>query len=80
MLRDYYALSEDTRAKGMNDLRELGLVTIRRVPVNPDDFDLERIRNTYTLNLSALGPASPSTDSAPRPAAPHANASPSTAR
>jgi len=79
VLRDYYALSEDTRAKGMNDLRELGLVTVRRVPVNPDDFDLERIRNTYTLNLNALGPARPSTDSASGPA-PQADASPSAAR
>lgn len=57
ILRDYYALSEDTRAKGMNELRDLGLVTVRRVPVNPDDFDLERIRNTYTLNLGPLAPA-----------------------
>lgn len=74
---DYYALSEDTRAKGMNDLRDLGLVTVRRIPVNPDDFDLERIRNTYTLNVSALGPA---TDGEAGPATPPANASPSTAR
>lgn len=64
----------------MNDLRELGLVTVRRIPVNPDDFDLERIRNTYTLNLNALSPARSSTDSASGPATPHANASPSTAR
>jgi hypothetical protein len=60
VFRDYYALSEDTRSKGMKDLRDLGLITVRRVPVNPDDFDLERIRNTYTLNLSALAALHPS--------------------
>jgi hypothetical protein len=65
------ALSEDTRAKGMNELRDLGLVTVRRVPVNPDDFDLERIRNTYTLNLGTLAPARTAPESDPEtPAAP----------
>ena len=49
-----YGLSDDTRTKGMNDLRELGLVTVRRQPINPGDFDLERIRNAYHLNLEAL--------------------------
>ncbi len=38
----------------MNDLRGLGLITIKRQPINPQDFDLERIRNTYTLQLDAL--------------------------
>jgi hypothetical protein len=51
---DRYALSEDTRAKGINDLRNLGLVTIQRQPINPDDFDLERLRNVYTLQPAVL--------------------------
>lgn len=38
----------------MNDLRELGLITIKRQPINPQDFDLERIRNAYTLQLDTL--------------------------
>jgi hypothetical protein len=49
-----YGLSDDTRTKGMNDLRELGLVTVSRQPINPGDFDLERIRNAYHLDLDAL--------------------------
>jgi hypothetical protein len=73
ILREYYALSEDTRAKGMKELRDLGLVTVRRVPVNPDDFDLERIRNTYTLNLGTLAPARPATDSGPGVSPPREN-------
>jgi hypothetical protein len=54
VLKDRYGLSDDTRNKGMNDLRDLGLITIKRQPINPQDFDLERIRNTYTLQLDAL--------------------------
>lgn len=61
-----YALSDDTRAKGMNDLRELGLVTVRRAPVNPEDFDIERIRNTYALNFNSLAPARPVERAQPR--------------
>lgn len=54
ILEERYALSDDTRTKGMNDLRSLGLVTVSRQPINPGDFDLERIRNAYTLHLDAL--------------------------
>ena len=54
VLRDRYSLSDDTRTKGMTDLRELGLINISRQPINPGDFDLERIRNAYTLNLGTL--------------------------
>lgn len=49
VLRSRYGLSDDTRAKGMHDLNNLGLITISRRPVTPDAFDLERLRNTYTL-------------------------------
>jgi hypothetical protein len=59
-----YALSEDTRAKGINDLRDLGLVTVQRQPINPDDFDLERLRNVYTLQPAIL--ATPATRRTPR--------------
>ncbi len=54
VLQERYGLSDDTRNKGMNDLRDLGLITIKRQPINPEDFDLQRIRNTYTLDLDAL--------------------------
>ena len=66
--KDRYALSEDTRAKGINDLQDLGLVAVTRQPINPGDFDLERIRNAYTLLPAFLNtpatrsPASPPAD------------------
>lgn len=54
VLKERYGLSDETRIKGMNDLRQLGFLTIKRQPINPQDFDIQRIRNTYTLDLSAL--------------------------
>ncbi|MDP9850253.1 hypothetical protein [Streptosporangium lutulentum] len=50
----YYGLSQDTRAAGIKDLTELGLVTTGRQSINPNDFDLERIRNVYTLKPDQL--------------------------
>ncbi|TLP66544.1 helix-turn-helix domain-containing protein [Microbispora triticiradicis] len=51
---DRYDLSPDTRTKGINDLRDLGLLTFSRKPINPDDFDIERLRNVYTLHPGQL--------------------------
>jgi hypothetical protein len=48
-LKGRYNISDDTRAKGMNDLQSVGLINIARRPVTPDTFDLERLRNVYTL-------------------------------
>jgi hypothetical protein len=53
-LADHYAISDDTRGKGMTDLQDLGLITISRQAVNPNDFDIHRIRNAYTLNMDTL--------------------------
>jgi hypothetical protein len=53
-LRARYALSDDTRTKGIRDLRDHGLVTVNRQVVNPEDFDLERVRNVYTIEAAAL--------------------------
>lgn len=53
-LADHYAISDDTRSKGMTELQDLGLITISRRPINPGDFDIQRLRNTYTLHLDAL--------------------------
>ncbi len=47
-------LSEDTRKAGIDDLRELGLVSVRRRPVTPDFLSSTRSRNTYTLHLDHL--------------------------
>ncbi|MET8146338.1 hypothetical protein ABZU32_39030 [Sphaerisporangium sp. NPDC005288] len=52
--KDSFALSQDTRAAGMKELEDFNLVTIERKPVDPQDFDLERFRNVYTLHLSQL--------------------------
>jgi hypothetical protein len=54
LFTERYALSEDTRAKGIKDLRDFGLVTIKRQAINPGDFDLERIRNVYSLQPAVL--------------------------
>jgi hypothetical protein len=54
LFAERYGLSDDTRAKGIGDLRDLGLLNIRRQAINPGDFDLERIRNVYTLQPSTL--------------------------
>ncbi|MFC1431363.1 hypothetical protein ACEZDB_11980 [Streptacidiphilus sp. N1-3] len=49
-----FALSEDTRSKGLRELSEAGLVTTRRRPVNPTDFDVRRMRNVHDLRLERL--------------------------
>ncbi|WP_067470063.1 hypothetical protein [Actinomadura macra] len=54
ILKDRYGLSDDTRTRGMKELEAFGLVTVKRQPINPDDFDIERIRNTYTLNIDTI--------------------------
>ena len=38
----------------MTDLQDLGLITISRQAINPNDFDIHRIRNAYTLNMDTL--------------------------
>jgi DNA-binding transcriptional MocR family regulator len=53
-LAEHYAISDDTRSKGMTELRDLGLITISRRPINPGDFDIQRLRNTYTLHFDAI--------------------------
>ena len=54
VLKARYGLSDDTRTKGIRDLRDHGLVTVSRQVVNPEDFDLERVRNVYTIHAAAL--------------------------
>jgi hypothetical protein len=49
-----YGLSEDTRSKGLRELRAAGLITARRQPVAADTFDFQRLRNVYRLNTSRL--------------------------
>lgn len=49
-----YALSADTRSRGLAELREAGLVSVRRKALSSDIFDVKRFRNAYTLNLDRL--------------------------
>lgn len=56
-----FRLSEETRKKGIDWLRDAGLVTVGRRPITGDTFAVPRLRNTYTLNLDALcAPTQPS--------------------
>lgn len=53
-----YALSEDTRTKGVRQLKAAGLVEVRRRAVAPDSFDYTRVRNVYRLVTDRIhGPA-----------------------
>lgn len=44
-----YGLSEDTRSKGLRELRAAGLVTARRRSASRNALDTRRVRNTYRL-------------------------------
>jgi len=50
-----YSLSADTRSRGLAELREAGLVTVRRRALSNDVFDVQRFRNAYTLDTDRLG-------------------------
>jgi hypothetical protein len=49
-----YSLSDDTRSKGLNELRRAGLINTLRRPVATDIFDVQRFRNVYILNPERL--------------------------
>lgn len=49
-----YGLSEDTRSKGLRELRAANLITARRQSIAPDTFDFQRLRNVYRLNPQRL--------------------------
>lgn len=49
-----FALSEDTRSKGLRELRSTGLVSASRRSISPDTFDFRRLRNVYQLNTFSL--------------------------
>ena len=47
---DRYALSETTRARGIEELQRYGLVSVTKAPVMRDQISPRRFRNTYTLH------------------------------
>lgn len=55
-LRPRYGLSDDTWTRGCRELKELGLLEVRKQPQGKD-FDFRRMRNTYWIDKAALGAA-----------------------
>ncbi|MFC8796890.1 hypothetical protein ACFT2C_04105 [Promicromonospora sp. NPDC057138] len=51
---DEYGLSDDTWTRGIRDLSECKLLTVRRVPIG-DDWHYDRLRNTYSIDMRRLG-------------------------
>lgn len=49
-----YGLSEDTRSKGLRELRAAGLITARKRSASRDVLDFRRLRNTYRINTAQL--------------------------
>jgi hypothetical protein len=49
-----FGLSEDTRSKGLRELRGAELITAYRQPVATDTFDFQRLRNVYHLEPGRL--------------------------
>ena len=47
-------LSDDTWTRGIRDLSERKLLTVRRVPIG-DDWHYDRLRNTYSIDMRRLG-------------------------
>jgi hypothetical protein len=48
---DRYALSETTRARGIEELQRYGLVSVSRAPVMRDQISPRRFRNTFTVHI-----------------------------
>lgn len=46
-----YGLSEDTRSKGLRELRGAEIITARKRSASRDALDFRRLRNTYRLDL-----------------------------
>ena len=49
-----YAISDETRSRGLRELRAAGLVTARRAAIGRDALDFQRMRNTYRIVDGAL--------------------------
>lgn len=50
-----YGLSEDTRSKGLRELRGAGLITARKRSASKDVLDFRRLRNMYRIELEKFG-------------------------
>lgn len=52
--RARYRLSQDTFSKGITELAGHRLVTVRRVPLGTEEWQHNRVRNAYRLQLDRL--------------------------
>jgi hypothetical protein len=50
-----FALSDDTRFRGLQELENHELIKIKQQPVGRNSFEFQRRRNTYELQLQNLG-------------------------
>ena len=53
--RQRYGLSEDTWSRGIAELRARGIIEIRKRPVGEDEFEFQRVRNTYKVPRDSGG-------------------------
>lgn len=62
--RGKYHFSADSWTRGTNELVDAGLVRRRRIPVEPNNFDWRRVRNTYVVLMDRLrdGPEAETVD------------------
>jgi hypothetical protein len=65
-LRRRYGLSDDTWTRASRELKELGLLQIKKQP-HGQDFDFRRMRNTYWIDKAMLSAPIPDTDTQPPP-------------
>jgi hypothetical protein len=54
--RARFALSDDTRFRGLQELEQHKLLRIKKRPVGRNSFEFQRRRNTYELQLANLDP------------------------
>lgn len=50
-----YGLSEDTRSKGLRELRGAGIITARKRSASKDVLDFRRLRNMYRIEFDRFG-------------------------
>lgn len=50
-----YGLSEDTRSKGLRELRGAGIITARKRSASKDVLDFRRLRNMYRIEFDQFG-------------------------
>jgi hypothetical protein len=52
-----FGVSDDTRSRGARELERYKLINLKRKPVDRENFDWTRVRNTYWVNREVLASA-----------------------